>query len=108
MTDTVQLIYILSGIGVLLAGFISVVYTLPRVLPYRKPIYWLLLPIAATLLATFCLGFARRFGLLVGSRTVLYVLELSLILVGLVLIVIPWIDREEARKLHQGDEWTPD
>ena len=95
---------ILVGL-MLVAGLASVIYTMPKVPVYRKPLYWLALLMNIGLLVAFTLGALRQFtgSEIVSGSTVLVILELSLFLVALELILVPYVDRLEA-KLLRGEK----
>lgn len=86
---------------VLIIGLASLIYSLKRILPYRKPLYWLAIPINVCLLAAFVGSALRRFNppILLPPNTILFSFLLSLFLIGLLLIIVPYVDRLEARKI---------
>lgn len=98
---TWQLAYTLFVGLMLLAGLVASIIGLTKVVEYRKPIYWLNISVSVALLVTFGLGVARQFGVTTPPNTILYALEFALFLVALLLIVVPLVDREEARLLHK-------
>lgn len=97
MNNLFQLVYILFVGLALVAGAVSVAYTLPRVASHWKGAYWLALGLAVLLTATFVIGGAIAvFKIRVPQNTTLYLLEGSLALVALELILVPYIHRMEA------------
>lgn len=95
------LAYTLVVGAVLMVGLITLIYSLNRVLPYRRPLYWIAIPMDISLQITFVSYLLRRFEppILLPANTVLFSFLLSLFLVGLLLIILPYVDRLEAKKI---------
>lgn len=87
--------------AVLIVGLVTLIYSLKRILPYRRPLYWIAIPMNVSLIITFVGSWLRRFEppVLLPTNTVLFAFLLSLFLIGLLLILIPYVDRLEARKI---------
>ncbi|HUH06671.1 MAG TPA: hypothetical protein VML96_02585 [Egibacteraceae bacterium] len=86
-------------VGALLAaGLVSVVWTLPRVPPWWRPLYWLAIPLAAVPLLLVAAALAEnlyRRAFLPADATQLS-LQFVMLILALELILVPLVHRREA------------
>lgn len=98
ITDWPQFIYVVLTALALLAGLVSVVYTLPKVKSHWRLAYWGGLLLAGTLTAALVFGLLGFFGVQVPGPLVLYTLETAIFLTALQLNLVPYIHRWERRR----------
>lgn len=98
ITDWGQFIYVLATLVTLMAGTVSVAYTLPKVKSHWRLAYWGGLLLASTLLTTMGLGLAGFFGVRIPGTWTLYMLETAVFLTALQLNLVPYIHRWERRR----------
>lgn len=90
-------------VGLVLLGALgTLVYSVNKVLAYRKPIYWIAIPMDIALIVSFSGSILRRFVNL-PENTITFALLLAFFLIGLLLILFPYVDRLEARRLNPTD-----
>ena len=99
--DTIHILVV----GVLLvAGLVSVIVTLPKVPKWWKPAYWMAIPMNALLCFMYWdVAVARVLGVSrLAPTQVGLMLRISLALLALELILVPYIHRLESRRLRNG------
>lgn len=97
-------IYIIVTFVLFIVGTASIIYTMGRVRPWRKPLYWIGLIINLTFLllyglALFDIASGPTAGQVVGIG-----LRVGLFLVALSTILIPYVDRLEMKTMKKMDD----
>lgn len=97
-------IYILVTFVVLIMGTVSILYTMGKVRPWRKPLYWIGLVINLIFLLLYGIGLLDLVHGPFIHRVVELGLRAGLFLVALSTVLIPYVDRLEARATKKMDD----
>jgi hypothetical protein len=102
LSDRIQFGYVIAVGLLLIVGFGSVVYTLPKVRPIWKGAYWLAVGLALVLSSIFAISAVRMLGFpLLPGINLLWALEAAIALTAVELSLVPYIHRKE-RELGPG------
>lgn len=101
LSERIQIGFIIVVSLLLLLGFVSVAYTLPKVSDLWREAYVLALLLSLSLITAFGLSAARMIGYPIKGTVVLWALELAIALTSIELVLVPYIHRKE-RGLPDG------
>lgn len=87
----------------MVGGLISIIYTLPKMTPWWKPLYWLGIPLASLPVIIVVLVFIEDvFNIeFIPGSTLVVMLKVTLFILGLELIAVPAIHRLEIREFSK-------
>ena len=98
---------LIVGLG-WLGGLVTVAWSLftDRVLPYRTPLYWLAMPVAAMMALIYGHTFLAQVwdARFMSNTTIGYILRVAVFLLALEFYLVPWVDRLEKRTKEKVDK----